>query len=310
VFFQIALKHKGFAAEFTLERSVVGVHAEVLQDILLLGELLAACLELALEGGWVPVCLVIEDLLKIEPFPWDTIKTLELLVTHRLLGVLARQVNFAFAVWARILFSKIHNFRSKSRFRMIMTTVVIVVTFCASLLWILRHLSLFWNFDYGTAICHGIWAETLLFAGNVCLVTLWRLLEFLEVLNWLWNIPGWGDVVHIHVYRLINVTTITIAGWAVLTLPISCKPLLWLLQNVLLFGLPDHLEKLVLFHLSFSHNNVWVWWNFCLNIWSLHLRIVLHISCVLIEILTFQGLILNHCLTICIVRFCFQICLI
>lgn len=238
--FQIALEHKGFATEFTLKRSVVSVHPEVLQDILLLGELLSACLVLTLEGCWVSVCLVVENLLKTKPFPWDTIKTFELLVTRRLMGVLAWHVGFAFAVQARILFSKIHNFRIESWLRMIMTTVVFMVTFSASFLRILSLLRLVFKLDFCAAICHGSWAHALLFKRHICFKTLWWRIELFEVLNWLWNISGWWFGIHIHIDRLINVTTITIAGWAFQTILICSKPLLWLLQNVFLFGLPNH----------------------------------------------------------------------
>ena len=78
MFFQVALEYKRLAAQLALEGAVVGVHAEVLKDVLLLGEFLVAALKLALEGGGVSVGLVVEDSPVIVPISRDALESFQL----------------------------------------------------------------------------------------------------------------------------------------------------------------------------------------------------------------------------------------
>ena len=59
--FQISFENEGSITEFALIFSLVLMHAEVLQNVLLLGEGLVAAVEPTLETRGISVCVLVEN---------------------------------------------------------------------------------------------------------------------------------------------------------------------------------------------------------------------------------------------------------
>lgn len=192
MFFQIALEHKWFSAVLTCECPVVCMHAEMLKYILLLSEFLVAILVLALEGGWVSVCLAVEDFFEIVPLSWNAVKSFHLFLLNRIfdlrgwvsavgsLGMAARNLQLSAGLARYVLFT----------FRACVVAWTAARLFC-------HHLKKQCISSIVANAALGIW-------GAASLFKLWVVLNGLqpsEILNRLWNNPGrfhhhWNSETH------------------------------------------------------------------------------------------------------------------
>ena len=212
VFFQIALEHKWFPAMFTREGTVVCVHAEVLKYILLLGEFFVAVLILALEGGWVSVCLIVKDFFKIVPLSWNTVESFHLLLLSRILDLRGRVS--AVSSLGLIMSRNSQVWTSLTRY-VILTFKPRVACHLVAAVSFLCHL---WKKQSVSRVFLRIW-------GVTALVKLWMVRNGCqpnEILNRLWNNPG----------RLDHMWDTSVQGCRHLRLVIK---LTWVMEAVLVF---------------------------------------------------------------------------